>query len=235
MEELISIKGGKKNKLLIKFSNRVKPEEAAVCLDEKLAQEDRDFWKNSSLILHTGNLSLSKEQLRDVRRVFENKYDMFFAELRTSSERTRNTCEVMGWAVSNDSSESQTSLPRDKNISNGHDLETEYIRQTIRGGSRVESHGNVVIVGDVNPGSEVYALGDIIVFGGLRGSAFAGTGGNENAVIVSLKMEPVQIGIGTYLSRSPDSSVGSKKQRLKEEVYPEIARVEEGQIIIDLF
>jgi len=41
-----------------------------------------------------------------------------------------------------------------------------------------------VVLGDVNPGAEVVAGGDIIVLGALRGVAHAGAMGDEDTVVV---------------------------------------------------
>ena len=43
----------------------------------------------------------------------------------------------------------------------------KFVRGTIRGGTRVFFEGNVVILGDANPGSEIVASGNVIVMGAL--------------------------------------------------------------------
>ena len=55
-----------------------------------------------------------------------------------------------------------------------------YLRQTVRSGQSIRHDGTIVICGDVNPGAEVIATGDIIVFGTLRGVAHAGAAGDED-------------------------------------------------------
>jgi septum formation inhibitor MinC len=42
---------------------------------------------------------------------------------------------------------------------------TLYHRGTLRGGQSAAQLGNIVVVGDVNPGAELVATGDIVVFG----------------------------------------------------------------------
>ena len=47
--------------------------------------------------------------------------------------------------------------------------ETVIVARTVRSGARVESSGSVIVIGDVNAGSELIAEDDIIVLGTLRG------------------------------------------------------------------
>lgn len=104
-----------------------------------------------------------------------------------------------------------------------------YLRQTLRSGQTVSHAGHLVIVGDVNPGAEIMAEGDITVWGALRGIAHAGIGGNINAEIRALKLQPIQIRIAHAIARSPD------KPRVKYaggKIGPETARIVEGRIKI---
>ena len=84
-------------------------------------------------------------------------------------------------------------------------LPTLYIRKTIRSGQSISSDGNIIVIGDVNPGSEIIAKGDITVWGILGGIAHAGSEGNNYARIRALKLNPVQIRIGEVFARRPDT------------------------------
>ena len=48
--------------------------------------------------------------------------------------------------------------------------------------------GNIVVVGDVNPGTELVATGDIVVFGRLLGVAHAGAQGDNEAKVYALQL-----------------------------------------------
>lgn len=102
---------------------------------------------------------------------------------------------------------------------------TYYVRRTLRSGQRVRFPGNVVVFGDVNPGAEVIADGDIIVLGTLRGVAHAGAGGDKERSVFGLSLVPMQLRIGDIISRSPDEDVPQRSG-------PEIARVQEDTIVI---
>ncbi len=105
-----------------------------------------------------------------------------------------------------------------------------YLRQTLRSGQTVSHAGHLVIVGDVNPGAEIMAEGDITVWGALRGIAHAGIGGKLDAEIRSLKLQPIQIRIAHAIARSPDRP--RVKYASGGKVGPEVARIVEGKIKI---
>ena len=104
---------------------------------------------------------------------------------------------------------------------------TLLIRKTLRSGQRVRFYGNVVVLGDVNPGAEITAGGDIIVMGWLRGLAHAGAEGNDEAVVAAFRLSPTQIRIAHFIGRAPDSDDVTLP------AVPEIAEVRDGQLIID--
>jgi len=103
-----------------------------------------------------------------------------------------------------------------------------YLRQTLRSGQAVSHKGHLVIIGDVNPGAEVLAEGDITVWGALRGIAHAGIGGNTRAEIRALKLQPVQLRIAHAIARSPDSP----RKGYSSHSGPETARIVNGTIRI---
>ncbi len=93
-----------------------------------------------------------------------------------------------------------------------------FIRQTLRGGTRIQYEGSVVVVGDVNPGAEIVAGGNVIVLGLLRGMVHAGAFGARDAFISALKLKPTQLRIADLIARCPDDPDAPG-------CYPEIASV----------
>lgn len=108
---------------------------------------------------------------------------------------------------------------------------TKYIKQTIRSGQVINYEGNIVIIGDCHPGSEIVASGDITVWGVLSGIAQAGSSGNEKARIRALKMNAIQLRIANCYARRPDSLniVFVEKTNV---FTPEEARIINGEIVI---
>ncbi|MDO4541135.1 MAG: septum site-determining protein MinC [Syntrophomonadaceae bacterium] len=109
-----------------------------------------------------------------------------------------------------------------------HDeTDTILISRHLRSGQRYFSQGNIVVRGDVNPGAELIAGGDILVMGWLRGLVHAGAFGNEDAVIAALKFNPVQLRIASHITRPPDGEENNVSSQ------PELARIRNGRVVIE--
>ena len=106
-------------------------------------------------------------------------------------------------------------------------LNAKLVYATLRSGQVMESKGSLVIVGDVNPGAEVRAEGDIVVIGSLRGMAHAGLQDNNKAKIIALHLCPTLIKIGTCIAGAPSHMETKKTYK------PEVAFIENNQIIIE--
>lgn len=104
--------------------------------------------------------------------------------------------------------------------------DTVFHRGNMRSGKRIESHGHLVVMGDVKPGAELIADGNIIVMGVLKGFAHAGRSGDESAYVAANKLEPTQLRIAGLITRSPDEGY-------EEPDYPELARIQDGRIIFE--
>lgn len=76
---------------------------------------------------------------------------------------------------------------------------TLIVRGARRSGETLHLPGNAVILGNVNPGAQIIADGDILVFGALRGLAHAGAAGNANASIVALSAAKPALRIAGYV------------------------------------
>lgn len=103
----------------------------------------------------------------------------------------------------------------------------QFHKGNLRSGAELIFDSNVVIIGDVNPGASVLATGSIIVLGSLKGTAFAGTDGNDKAFVLALDMAPVQIRIADTIARSPDRPARSENKE------SQIAFLEDGAIYIE--
>ncbi len=75
---------------------------------------------------------------------------------------------------------------------------------TLRAGEHLIAEGDVLLLGDVNPGAKISAGGDVMVWGRLRGTAHAGKSGNTAAKITALELRPLQLRIATCIARGPE-------------------------------
>ncbi len=92
-------------------------------------------------------------------------------------------------------------------------LPTMVVSQTVRSGQKIYARAkDLIVYGAVNPGAEVYADGNIHVYGALRGRAMAGGQKNTNARLFCLKMEAELIAVaGIYIiNEDMDESLQGK-------------------------
>lgn len=119
----------------------------------------------------------------------------------------------------------------EENTVNTESLPTLYINQTLRSGQTVSYEGNILIIGDAHPGSEIVATGDITVWGILGGIAHAGSLGNVTAKVRALKLNAIQLRIAGLYARRNDTLNVPYVQKTNE-FTPEEAQIEEGKIVI---
>ena len=197
----IIIKGNREGlNVVINMNHFSDFDEMLESLVDKLSQ-GRKFYKGSTLKITT---ELKYINEREIRRLKEILFDEFLISDCIFQEQEDSTTKVF------------TGIYEGK---------TKFLRKTIRSGQSINYPGNVVIIGDVNPGAEIYAAGNIIVMGTLRGLVHAGTNGNEKAIIAPVKLEPQILQIGNIVTRSPEDEV--KPQ------YPEVAKIKNGNIIVE--
>jgi len=105
------------------------------------------------------------------------------------------------------------------------------VSRIIRSGQVLEVPGDVLLIGDVNPGGTVIAGGNVFVMGVLKGIAHAGCFGNKEAIIAASMMKPSQLRISQYINRAPDHPDHHLDEDNRE---MECAYIDENnQIIID--
>jgi septum site-determining protein MinC len=193
-------------------------------LEERLGKPTA-FFKGARVAFQVGSRSLSTAEIETARDLL-----------------ARNTITL--WAVVSESPATQaaarqleldTALP-------GHAPETDesadepsvepasllalLVRRTLRSGQALRHPGHVVLIGDVNPGAEIVAGGDVVVWGKLRGTVHAGAMGDESCVVCALELAPTQLRIGNLVSRPPD-------ERRSRRIRPEMAFVIQGRIVAE--
>lgn len=118
-------------------------------------------------------------------------------------------------------------IHRDDAIRWKENSDVKVINSIVRSGQVLENVGDLLLIGDVNPGGKVIATGNVFIMGSLLGIAHAGANGDSDAVIAASYMKPSQLRIAHYISRAPDYD--------SEGVYMECGLIDEKQdkIVID--
>lgn len=100
------------------------------------------------------------------------------------------------------------------------------IQGMVRSGQTLHHDGDLLFMGDVNPGGAILCTGNIYIMGSLRGMAHAGVDGDETAIIAASYLRPTQLRIAGIISRPPD-------EWGIEDASMEFAYIKEGKMEID--
>lgn len=182
-------------------------------LTEKLSRGKR-FYKDSTLYITINTSLLDESEMEKLKKVILEEIGVKEIIIEDSLNDNNKKKEV--------NKESEKSV---KVFSGIYEGRTKFLRKTVRGGQCIHFPGNIVIIGDINSGAEVYAGGNIIVLGSIKGNVFAGDNGNKKAIIAAFSLEPEILKIGDIITISPDDYQKPK--------YPEVARIKDGSIIVE--
>ncbi|NLZ38248.1 MAG: septum site-determining protein MinC [Firmicutes bacterium] len=181
-------------------------------LAERLKQRAA-FFGEASVKVDVGQRKLTAKEKAALKGVIEENSSLKLLSVQSAKERKK--------AVVPAKRKGETEDLRLDGFKEGRSL---VIKKTLRSGQYIRFPGNVIVLGDVNPGAEIVAEGDIYVFGTLRGIAHAGVSGDRNASVVALRLAPTQLRIADVISRAPDDSSFPDQ--------PEYAYVSEDRIMI---
>ncbi len=161
------------------------------------------FFQGARLALDVGAQVIKVNQMVELRDQLSERKVALWAVLSESSV-TEQTAQLLGLAT-------RVSKPRpEEQESAAAGVPTEgtalFVNRTLRSGTRIEYAGTVVILGDVNPGAEVVAQGNVVIWGRLRGSVHAGTGGEPETVVCALSFAPMRLQIADQLLSFQDES-----------------------------
>jgi septum site-determining protein MinC len=222
MNDRITIKGTKKGLL---FATR-DMSDVAVLINEMTTRFESTpaFFRGAQITLATGDLVLEESELSRIKELCE-RHGASLAGVISTDEMSRGAARNLGLQ-----SELRIERPLPHTHNGDGDEESGealLVRRTLRSGQLVEFAGSVTVIGDVNPGAEIIAGGDIVVWGMLRGSAHAGALGDERAVICALQIAPTLLRIGSRIGRPPEG------QGIRRAPTPEVAWVDADQILVD--
>tara|TARA_Y100001968_G_scaffold70529_1_gene61662 strand:+ start:559 stop:1206 length:648 start_codon:yes stop_codon:yes gene_type:complete len=185
----------KSNKIIINIDNN-KYLNWKSCLINELQKI-----QSNNLEIDCKNLHLS---CKDIFKIVEiaNQYNSKVISFCSTSSRTIVSSKSLGYRsqfiVENYSNNTLSTNKKDLSFPKTH-----FHQGTVRSGEYLDSPGDLLILGDVNPGAIVSAEENIIIWGRLLGIAHAGCKGNAQATISALQLRPVQLRIANKVARGP--------------------------------
>ncbi|HEY4554429.1 MAG TPA: septum site-determining protein MinC [Bacillaceae bacterium] len=174
---------GTKNGLSLQLNDRCSFEDLMAELHEKL-KELQGTEEGSSVIsvrILSGNRYLTEKQREKLKEMIRQKRNLVVDEIESNV----------------------ITMEEAQRMVDEQDITS--VATIVRSGQVLEVPGDLLLVGDVNPGGTVRAGGNIFIMGALKGVAHAGFTGRAEAVIVASFMTPSQLRISDCISRAPDS------------------------------
>ncbi len=183
---------------------------------EKKVKPSKKFFEGARIVDFRGK-SLTRAEYDELKNIMQQEYGMMVV-----GEYVELSCDTSFEREETRESSSYEKLPYE-NVSTDEAL---FVRATVRSGQLIDYAGNIVIIGDVNPGAYIKATGSIVVMGTIRGVAHAGSKGDYSSFVAAYNLQPTQLRIGDIITRSPDGTAS----RLS---VPEMALVRKGAIIVE--
>ncbi|MEJ5299768.1 MAG: septum site-determining protein MinC [Thermodesulforhabdaceae bacterium] len=186
---------------------------------EKRWEESNRFFKSAKIVIDLGLRPFRFDEIIALRDLLKNQWHANVTELRLGHRFD----SFFEWASK------QIGIPIHQIPFQEKEPEPVIIKQTCRSGTRIETPQDCVVLGDVNPGAEIIAGRDIIVFGVLRGIAHAGAYGNRDSKIWALSIEPSQLRIADLVAMPPREDKPPQTKRY------EIAEIKDDRIQVTSF
>jgi len=206
-KSLLQIKG-LRDGLLISLDDAPWEEQRAALITQVDGQPA--FFQGARLALDVASQVLHVNELVEMRDQLSER-GIFLWAVISESPTTEKTAQLLGLAT-------RISKPRPEenrqfSVEDLGDETALFLNRTLRSGTRIEFPGHVVILGDVNPGAEIIAEGNVIIWGRLRGMVHAGSNGNRSAVICALDLSPTQLRIADEVSATLKPQESTRPER----------------------
>ena len=204
MSDIVKIKGLKSG-LQLSFAKGASFDDVQANLLNKLETGNKFFIRGTTVFVPKGYFP--EDQNEKLRRMFHRHGMLFSTELKNPGLLPLSRRTV---------AEKKSSDTAQKML---------IVNKTLRGGQEIRTESSVMIFGNVNPGAQVMAGGNIDIRGTCRGIVHAGAFGDASACVVADRLMPMQIRIADIIARSPDN--------MEKAEQAEKASIKDGHIVFE--
>ena len=229
MEANVTIKGTKSGIILV-LDPSVPFTDLRQKIAEKFTQASSFLGKHDMGLILRGRF-LSDNEIDEIVGIIEDNSDLHIICI-IDEQSEKEELIRLGFLRHNGELQDVPNEPLESDISDG---DAVIYKGNLRSGQDFKSDKSIIVLGDVKPGGNVVSKGSIFILGELRGNAFAGCEGDNDSVIMALKLAPIQVRIGDAIAISPDAEKGarikSRKKFLGNDKMAEVAYIENGHIV----
>ena len=203
------------------FSNGLK-----VFLDESCAFEEiekeikdkfeksHDFFKGGKIAISFEGRNLTDKEERILTKIMEEAADLTILYVIGKDDETNQS---FAKAV-------------ERPLTRENDCFDRIYSGSVKQFERLETKGNIVVLGDVEPGATIITDGNIIILGGLYGSAIINAKKDIDKLFIAandVSAEKIQIGLFDYYSKEKSKWV------VKPKMVPKIAFISQSQVVLE--
>lgn len=203
MEKNSVVFKGKKDGILIILDDKVSFTELKETLSIKV-KEAKGFFKGAKAAITFKGRELTEEEELELLDIISKSsgLNISFVNISESSNSDNNI---------------KPFITAKENITTFHN-------GSVRSGQIIRFPGSIVVIGNVHPGGEIIAEGNIVILGTLSGIAHAGCSGSADCFVAAINMKPAQLRIANLITFFSYDKVKKKD--------PEYAYAKDGQIYI---
>lgn len=234
----------------ITFSvNDLSPIQTVLTDLELYLDQNSSWFLEGSITVNVGKRMFYADELRQIKTIISNKSGLTVSRFTATStqvgldpQTTKDPAELELINLQFQPEPDESPLPVEESdvellehqLNDGagvvpaKGVESLLIKTPCRSGELINYPGNVIVMADVNPGAQIYAGGDILVYGRLRGFCHAGSPANQDAVITALSLETNLLSIASTNGTSVEDHSKPNLSR----PTPKIAFLKRGSVFV---
>lgn len=166
---------------------------------EKIAHAP-DFFRNAPVVLDVGAIAGRSPDILEslVDRLWQHR--LAAVGIQNGSAAWNEEATRLGMALFGAGAQAEpTRRAADRDGPAAKAAASMVIKQPVRGGQQIVNHeGDLVVMAPVSAGAELAATGHIHIYAPLRGRAFAGMEGDENAMIFCDQLEAELVSVAGF-------------------------------------
>ncbi len=225
---------GKKDGILIVLDDKITFDELKSAFEKKILQAGA-FFRGANLSITFKGRDLSEGEEMQLLNIISETSGLNISFVHDKNEpvfvkqQKLSKIDNIDILSKNDKKTSEEYFKNNitKNFISAYENITSFHKGSIRSGQSLRFKGSIVIIGDINPGGEVLAEGNVIVIGSVKGLVHAGCTGYSDCFVIGLNMHPTQLRIADIVTYFP------KKDKKKSSVVPECAFAKNGEIYVE--
>lgn len=221
---------GKKGGIFIILDDKITFNELRTIFEEKILQAG-NFFKGANLSITFKGRNLEESEEMELLNIISEKSGLNISFVHDKDENTflvkqQKLSKIDNINILLDKNGDKAEKFNAKAIFSAFENITSFHKGSVRSGQSLKFKGSIIVIGDVNPGGEVIAEGNVIILGSVKGLVHAGCIGYSDCFVIGLDLRPTQLRIADIVTYFPQKDKMAK-------TFPECAFAKNGEIYVE--